>query len=131
MLHFRILLCCFRVLNFCSQEKNDKRKVVYMRCQKNVKLLCTHIYKTNMFFEKRFRNFLIRLKYFWSYIRAVGSIFGHICGRSKNVPKNIAICPGVKINHSGITNPNNHKNTSTNKEQTTNHLHKMPYFGLY
>ena len=27
---------------------------------------------------------------------------GQIFGRSKNVPKSIAICPGVKISHFGI-----------------------------
>ena len=49
---------------------------------------------------------MISLVFFEVFLESImglgGSIFGHIFGSSKNVPKNIAICPGVKINHVGI-----------------------------
>ena len=52
-------------------------------------------------YENRFQGcshiFLYFLKCFGDKHGVRGSISGHICGRSKNVPKSIAICPGVKI----------------------------------
>ena len=61
-----------------------------------------------------------------------GSRFGHILGRSKNVPKSVAICPGVKISHFGIIETSKKPIIIlTNQEQTKNHLKHVPYFGPY
>ena len=46
--------------------------------------------------------FLYCLKYFGNKYGVRGSIFGHIFGRSKNVPKNIAIDQESLISHLGI-----------------------------
>ena len=48
--------------------------------------------------------FLHFSKYFGDKYRVQGSIFGHIFGSSKNLPKSIAICPGVRISNLGFWN---------------------------
>ena len=58
--------------------------------------------------------FLYPLKYFCNKSGVRGSIFGHIAGSAKNVPKRISICPGTLVSHFGINlNPQNRYNTLT------------------
>ena len=64
--------------------------------------------------------FSMLLSFFVINKRGEGSIVGHICGRSQNVPKNIGICPGIKTSNLGINktrkNPENYIKNQENQQ---------------
>ena len=62
------------------------------------KILDTHIYK-NRKFQKCRHMFLISLKCVGNEWGLRGSLFGRVFGSSKNVPKDISICPESLISH--------------------------------
>ena len=60
------------------------------------------------------------------------SRFGHMSGRSKYVPKSIAICPGVDIGHlEQLKPPKPPIIILKDQEQSKDHPNSLPYFGPY
>ena len=72
------------------------------------------------------------VRYFGDKYGVRGSRFGIIFGRSKNVPKSIAIDQESLISDFGIIKtPKNHKNYFRNQENQQINKKNMPHFGPY
>ena len=65
------------------------------------------------------------LKYFCNKYGAQGSIFGHMFGRSKNVPTSIAIGQESLISHVGIITTPNKNHNYIKKPRTSKKTLKM------
>ena len=66
------------------------------------------------------------LKYHGDEYGLRGSIFSHFFESSRNHPKSIAICPGIKISHFGIITPPQKKTIIILESQEKQQQQKTP-----